>query len=82
MRARYDYDPYGKVTKTSGDLEAEFAYTGHRRHAPTGLHLALYRAYDAELGRWLSRDPVGSGVCFSIENFRIEDTPQSYEIPR
>lgn len=25
----------------------------------TGLNLALFRAYDPELGRWLSRDPIG-----------------------
>jgi RHS repeat-associated protein len=36
-----------------------FGFTGHYRHQASGLHLALYRAYDAELGRWLSRDPVG-----------------------
>ena len=28
-------------------------------HAGIGLHLAFYRAYSAELGRWLSRDPAG-----------------------
>jgi RHS repeat-associated protein len=59
IRARYDYDPYGKLTKISGDLVNEFAYTGHYYHAPSGLHLAPYRAYDSNLGRWLSRDPLG-----------------------
>jgi RHS repeat-associated protein len=46
------------LTKLSGDLDADFAFTGHFRHAKSGLHLALYRAYDADLGRWLSRDPL------------------------
>lgn len=58
IRARYDYDPYGRRTKVSGDLETDFGYTGHYSHAPTGLHLAFYRAYDADLARWLSRDPI------------------------
>jgi RHS repeat-associated protein len=57
-RARYDYDPWGRRTKVSGDLEADFGFTGHYFHAPSGLHMALYRAYGAELGRWLSRDPI------------------------
>ena len=58
IRARYDYDPYGRVTKLSGDLEADFGFTGFYRHQASGLALTLYRAYDANLGRWLSRDPV------------------------
>jgi RHS repeat-associated protein len=56
--ALYDYDPYGNVTKLSGDLDTDFAYTGHYYHAPSGLHLAPYRGYDPRLGRWLSRDPI------------------------
>ncbi|MEM9276755.1 MAG: RHS repeat-associated core domain-containing protein, partial [Cyanobacteria bacterium P01_F01_bin.143] len=57
--ARYDYDPYGNVTALSGSpSDSDFLYTGHYYHQPTGLHLALYRAYDAKTGRWLSRDPI------------------------
>ena len=58
IRARYDYDPYGRVTKLSGDLEADSGFTGFYRHQASGLWLTLYRAYDANLGRWLSRDPI------------------------
>jgi len=58
IQARYDYDPYGRRTKVCGDLDADFSFTGHYYHASSGLHLALYRAYDADLGRWLSRDPI------------------------
>ena len=46
-------------TKVTGDLEATAGFTGHYYHAPSGLHLALFRAYDAATGRWLSRDPLG-----------------------
>ncbi len=59
VRARYDYDPYGKRTKLSGDLDCDFGFTGHYYHASSGLNLTLYRAYDPELGRWLSADPMG-----------------------
>jgi RHS repeat-associated protein len=58
IRARYDYDPYGNVTKLSGDLDSDFGFTGHYYHAASGLHLAPYRGYDPRLGRWLSRDPI------------------------
>jgi RHS repeat-associated protein len=59
IRAQYDYDPYGRVTKIAGDLSADFGFTGDYYHAATGLSLTMYRAYDPNLGRWLSRDPIG-----------------------
>jgi RHS repeat-associated protein len=58
VRARYDYDPYGNVTKVSGDRDSVFLYTGHFWDGRNGLYLTLYRAYDPVLGRWLSRDPI------------------------
>ncbi|MDD5263076.1 MAG: hypothetical protein PHD76_14630 [Methylacidiphilales bacterium] len=58
VRARYGYDPYGRTTKLSGDQDADFGYTGHYQHQKSGLTLAPYRIYDANLGRWLSRDPI------------------------
>ena len=59
VHARYDYDPYGRITKLSGDLEADLGFTGFYKHQASGLNLTLYRAYNADLGRWLSRDPIG-----------------------
>ncbi|MBX7157438.1 MAG: hypothetical protein K1X66_03525 [Verrucomicrobiae bacterium] len=59
VQARYDYDPYGRRTKLSGDLESDFGFTGHYFDSPSGLHLTRFRAYDANYARWLSRDPIG-----------------------
>src|SRR5438093_9744696 len=62
IRARYDYSMYGVRGAnqiTSSPIEADFGFTGHYFHAPSGLHLAWFRAYDADTGRWLSRDPIG-----------------------
>jgi RHS repeat-associated protein len=58
IRARYDYDPWGRMTKIQGDKDSPFTYTGHFWHAQSGLDLTLFRAYDPNLGRWISRDPI------------------------
>ena len=59
VQARYDYDPYGRRMKVAGAMDADFGFTGHYFHAPSGLDLTLYRGFSANLGLWLSRDPVG-----------------------
>jgi RHS repeat-associated protein len=41
-----------------GSLVPDFGYAGMYYHAPSGLNLTLYRAYDSDLGRWLNRDPI------------------------
>jgi RHS repeat-associated protein len=60
VRARYSYDPYGRRTKLSGDMDADFGFAGMFWCGEANLNLTLFRAYDPELGRWLSRDPLGS----------------------
>ena len=56
--ARYDYDPYGRSTTVLGTIPTDFNFTGLYRHSKSNLHLAVYRAYDSDLGRWLNRDPI------------------------
>ncbi len=71
--ARYDYDPYGRRTKVSGTFEADFGFTGYYVHQPSGLQLALYRAYDADVGRWLSRDPIQEGGGINLYGYVREN---------
>lgn len=60
VAARYDYTPYqGAVKIGSSTVDPTFLTIGnYYRHAGSGLDLALYRAYDPELGRWMSADPI------------------------
>lgn len=69
VRARYDYDPYGRQTKVSGNIDADFGFTGHYMNAASGLTLAPYRAYDAGLGRWISRDPLGEAGGLNLYEY-------------
>ena len=59
IHAVYDYSPWGEVTKIGySNIASDFLYTGHYFHASSDLFLTHYRAYDPELGKWLSRDPI------------------------
>jgi RHS repeat-associated protein len=59
IKARYDYDPYGKRSAITEDQVADFGFTGHYEHTPSGTTFTLFRAYAPSVGRWLSEDPAG-----------------------
>jgi RHS repeat-associated protein len=58
LRARYSYDLYGRPRRLSGDVEASFGFAGMFYSSETGFFHTRFRAYDPEVGRWLSRDPL------------------------
>lgn len=57
VKAQYDYDAWGNQVVVTGNMSFDFAYTGLYRHTPSNLYLAVYRAYDPTMARWISRDP-------------------------
>ncbi len=57
--SRTSYDPWGKATESGSGALSDFGFTGHHFDRPTGLSLTWFRGYDANLGRWLSKDPIG-----------------------
>jgi RHS repeat-associated protein len=73
VRAQFSYSPYGLRQRLGGDLEAGFGFTGHFLHQPSSLLLAPYRAYDANLGRWLSRDPAGEAEGANVYAYAGND---------
>jgi RHS repeat-associated protein len=58
--ARYAYDPFGNTLSKSGLLADanSYRFSSQEYHQNSGLLLYLYRAYDPNLQRWLSRDPI------------------------
>ena len=56
--AGLDFDPYGRSSISGSSSTAQEAFAGYLR-GPDSIMLSLYRAYDPDLGRWLSADPAG-----------------------
>jgi RHS repeat-associated protein len=69
--ARLDYDPFGQPIRSQGEAP-NLQYTGYFTHAPSGLNLTLFRAYDSKLGRWLSRDPLGEFGTIGVPDWGID----------
>jgi RHS repeat-associated protein len=80
IRARYDYDPYGRRSAnliTVNPLEADFGFTHLYWHGNSGLHAAYYRFYSADQGRWISRDVIaeedGPNLYTYVKNAPLND---------
>ena len=58
VRARYSYDPFGGRTRITGDVDADFGFAGMFWSPEASLNLTWFRAYNPDVGRWLSRDPL------------------------
>lgn len=79
VRERYVYDPYGHMVIISNlvlpaaaipvsAFDNPYTYTGQRFDSESGLFYYKARYYDAEAGRFLSRDPVGAWGTPSLGN--------------
>ena len=80
VQARYDYDPYGRRTKLTGSLDADFGFTGFYFHSQSGLNFSRTRAYDADLGRWISRDPIEENGGMNLYRY-VQNSPAIYVDP-
>jgi RHS repeat-associated protein len=59
VQSQYGYGPWGEVSKLSGSgPDSDMQYAGMYMHQPSGLNLAVNRAYSASQGRFISRDPI------------------------
>jgi RHS repeat-associated protein len=58
---RLDYDAWGRVTLDTNPGFQPFGFAGGLYDPDTGLVRFGARDYDAELGRWTAKDPIGFG---------------------
>ncbi|WP_275630563.1 RHS repeat-associated core domain-containing protein [Pseudomonas sp. 273] len=72
-------DPQPSPANSNGTLARGFAQL--HWHQASGLYLALYRAYDPESGRWLSRDPIGERGGINLYAY-ANGNPLKYSDPK
>ena len=55
-----DYDEYGRLeSAVHSDKNQNVRFQGQYEDAETGLHYNLFRYYDPDSGRYLTKDPIG-----------------------
>lgn len=74
----FEYDPYGNNLQSIPST-TDFGYAGMQYHHESGLNLTLYRVYDPNIGRWISRDPIGEAS--GIVSNQLNMPPMSYIRP-
>jgi RHS repeat-associated protein len=77
----YDYSAFGKIISESGSLPFDnpITYTG-REYDDSGLYYYRARYYDAEIGRFLSRDPYEAERNPNLYIY-VQNNPQRYRDP-
>jgi len=73
IKKRHFCTPFGQIHSSSGSLSNPYQYVGEEGYyteEDTGLQLLGQRWYDAEVGRFISRDPIFSSPIFlmNLEN--------------
>ncbi len=79
---RYTYSAYGQMqvrngsfgTRTNSSFANPYTYTGRRFDTETGLYYYRNRYYDSQLGRFITRDPIGyDGSQSNLYNYVAND---------
>jgi len=71
IAAHYEYDPYGNLVFSTG-AETDnnpFRFSTKYFDQETNLYYYGYRYYSSQLGRWLTRDPMGEEGGLNLYNF-------------
>jgi RHS repeat-associated protein len=70
VAARYEYGPFGEtlMAQESG-ISNPFRFSTKFQDGESGLYYYGYRYLDTQLGRWLSRDPIGERGGINVYSF-------------
>ncbi len=75
------YDSFGNMTSSSGSFTQPFRYTGREYDSETGLYFYRARYNAAEIGRFISEDPIRfGGGDTDLYNY-VGQNPINYKDP-
>jgi len=76
------YDAFGRITRqTDPTLAPLFAFTARPLDPATGLQNNLNRWYDAQVGRWVSEDPIGFAAADANLYRYVDSSPTNRTDP-
>lgn len=70
----FEYDAWGNILASSGDMALQpFRFAGGLYDDATGFTRFGARDYDASVGRWTSKDPIGFGGGLALYGYSYND---------
>ncbi|HOW52262.1 MAG TPA: RHS repeat-associated core domain-containing protein [bacterium] len=67
------YDEFGNITAETGTYDLPFGFAGGIRDTDTGLTKFGARWYDPEVGRWISKEPLGFAGSMNFYTYAGND---------
>ena len=69
VTSQFEYGPFGELIRSSGTPPCNFGFSTKYRDGETGLNYYGYRYYNANLGRWINRDPAEEFGGLNLNGF-------------
>ncbi len=77
--ASYEYTPFGKLFSSDEQIAQPFKFSSEYADTETNLVYYNYRYYNPELGRWLTRDPIGEFGGWDLYNFVYNESINAFD---
>ncbi|HES59257.1 MAG TPA: RHS repeat-associated core domain-containing protein [Caldithrix sp.] len=78
---KYEYDSSGNMSLKPHFIKQPYTYTAREFDPETGLYYYRARYYDAKVGRFISRDPIGFGGGINVYIY-VSNNSVNYRDPK